>query len=227
MALSLACHGLEIPTDTVTFAKCNTHISWDKSTSCLENLESTGRKVPIIVHNGYMDLMFLLTHFHSHKLPPTFTEAKSIIHSYFPIIYDTKFLSTECTPSSLWNESTQLEALFNKLIRDRNERIVEVVSETAGLNGFSYLLGDEGQAHDAGYDAFMTGAVYIRVCQIIQSNQELLHGPSNMEVVSDGVGSLSHLLCDEKNTKSIFGCNRVCLQLATPRKMLSLNCVTF
>ena len=152
MALSLACHGLEIPTDSITFAKCNTDVNWDKSSSSVDSLTSVGRKIPIIVHNGYMDLMFLLTHFHSHTLPPTFSEAKSVIHGYFPTIYDTKYLSTECTPASLWNESTHLEGLFTKIIRENDDisRLVELVPDVAGSSGFAYLSEDEGQAHDAG-----------------------------------------------------------------------------
>lgn len=210
MALSLACQGLEIPTDTITFARCDTDINWEKTVSSVENLETVGRKIPIIVHNGYMDLMFLLTHFHAHTLPPTFAEAKSIIHSYFPAIYDTKFLSTECTPASLWNESTHLEGLFIKLIRESDDRLVELVPEIAGLNGFSYLLRDGG-AHDAAYDAFMTGTCFVRVCQIIASNHQHLRGPSNRTILGEGVGVLKNLLNDkiEKNTKTMFGRNQV------------------
>ena len=59
----------------------------------------------------------------------------------------------------------------------------------------------------------MTGAVYAGVCHIIALNQQLLYGPSPLDAVGDGVGSLKHLLYneDEKSTKSVFGRNQVCL----------------
>ena len=213
MALSLASHGLEIPTDSITFAKRVTDIDWDRSSTCVGSLERVGRKIPIIVHNGYMDLMFLLTHFHSHTLPPTFAEAKSLVHSYFPTIYDTKYLSTECTPASLWNESTHLEGLFTKVIRENDDisSLVELVPDVVGSSGFAYLLGNEGQAHDAAFDAFMTGAVYVGICHIIALNQQVLLGADTPDATSGGVGSLKHLLCDEdeKGVKSVFGRNQV------------------
>ena len=73
-----------------------------------------GRRVPIVVHNGLMDLLFLLTHFHSHTLPPTHDQTKSLIHHYFPIIYDTKVLSSECSDGDIRSESTALGDLYSK-----------------------------------------------------------------------------------------------------------------
>lgn len=54
-----------------------------------------GKPVPIVVHNGYMDLLFLLTHFYCPILPSSYLECKKLISCHFPIIYDTKVLATE------------------------------------------------------------------------------------------------------------------------------------
>lgn len=211
MALSLASHGVEIPTDSISFAKNVKDINWSRnSTSVDSSLAPVGRKIPIIVHNGYMDLMFLLSHFHAHKLPPTFNEAKALIHSYFPTVYDTKYLSVECSLASLWNESTHLEGLFTKLFQGNDEwsRLIELVPDVQGASGFAYLAGGAGQAHDAAYDAFMTGAVYVGACYMIRSNQRIAPNAS-----TGGVGSLKHLLHDEhdEGVKTVFGRNHLYL----------------
>lgn len=73
-----------------------------------------GRRIPLIVHNGLMDLLFLLTHFHSHTLPSTHSQTKSLIHHYFPLVYDTKVLSSECSDGIIRGESTALGDLYAK-----------------------------------------------------------------------------------------------------------------
>lgn len=67
--------------------------------------------IPIIVHNGLMDLLFLMTHFHHPCLPNTWQEAKGLIHNFFPTVCDTKYLAEECSPISY--HSTKLEDMFN------------------------------------------------------------------------------------------------------------------
>ena len=211
-ALSLANNGLEIPADSITFARTVDDINWEKSSTSLDTLRR-GRKIPIVVHCGWLDLMFLLSHFHSHTLPKHFSEAKALLHSYFPMVYDTKFLATECAPASLWNESTHLEGLFIKVIRDNEEasNLVQLAPDVVGGGALGYLPGNEEQAHDAAYDSYMTGAVYIGVCRHIA-----LHGgvaPENQgsELLPHKVGSLKHLLCDESDelVESMFGRNKV------------------
>lgn len=87
---------------------------------------NTARQVPIVVHNGLMDLMFLLTHFHSQSLPKDYHELKSTIRNYFPLLYDSKVIATEHynfnkmrnsnnADLSPFDYSTVLGDLFNNL----------------------------------------------------------------------------------------------------------------
>ena len=203
MALSMASHGLNIPTDSITFASTVKDIHWDRVGNF--KTPSVGHCVPVVVHNGYMDHMFLMTHFHSHSLPPTFAEAKSLIHSYFPVIYDTKFMATERVPAAMWNESTDLEGLFTRIIKEYNEmsHLVWLAPDSADESGFAYL-GRESQAHDAAYDAFMTGAVYVGICHHI--------GQDPIYVAEGRVGSLLHILADdidEPTAVKVYGRNMV------------------
>ena len=51
-------------------------------------------KKPLILHNGFMDLMFLYEKFYE-PLPDTVAEFKTKVNELFPLIYDTKHISTE------------------------------------------------------------------------------------------------------------------------------------
>jgi hypothetical protein len=204
MALSLACHGLEIPADSITFAKNVGDIDWARGFEMQANLQSTFRQVPVIVHNGFMDWMFLMTHFHSHRLPPNFSEAKRLIHSYFPMIYDTKFMVTECSIPSLGNgSSTALEDLYIKVVCEQDDNgLVELDGHPTGNNG---------EAHDAAYDAFMTGAVYAALCRHITHHDNFSCDPLSSPATYRRIGSLSHLLCDRQDelVRELFGRNKV------------------
>ena len=97
-----------------------------------ENLEKC-RKIPIIVHNGLLDLLFFLTHFHDPVLPASWIEAKLLISSHFPLIYDTTYIVSECPCGEC--EQTDLASLYLKLHEGESAK----------------------NAHDAGFDSFMKG----------------------------------------------------------------------
>jgi CAF1 family ribonuclease len=222
MALSLACHGFEIPRDSITFAPHVKSIDWERGFESMGNLERTGRCVPIVGHNCYMDLMFLLSHFHSHRLPEEFSEAKELIHSYFPHIYDTKLLATEHSPPS--DSTTHLDHLYTKMIRDNDEMggLVELVHER---NEHGHVVGSVGNAHDAAYDAFMTGCIYAALCLYIgthehfQRHLEFVPGPNSR------VGSLTHLLPGAPDTwvRSLFLRNKVGQQLSDGYRLFTFQ----
>jgi len=209
-ALSLANHGIELPTDTITFAQRVEDIDWERNSTPAPPVP-TLRKVPIVVHNGYMDLMFLLSHFHSHVLPTDFSDAKNLIHGYFPLIYDTKYLATECAPASLWNDNTALEHLFIKVIQDNEDarNLVETAPDLS-LSG-----GNVERAHDAAYDAFMTGSIYIGACRYIVLHEGIRPSRENIQQFANNkVGPLEHLLCpeDDATVEIVYGRNKVIQQ---------------
>ena len=68
-------------------------IGWTRIFRALSEMNSNG--TPIICHNGFMDLLFLYSHFHSPNLPQDYNEMKSILNTYFPKIFDTKVMATD------------------------------------------------------------------------------------------------------------------------------------
>ncbi len=189
------------------------------------------RRVPIVVHNGFMDLLFLMTHFHSHKLPSKYTDAKKLINHYFPVIYDTKVLATEHTDFRFRSKNSSLSELYQRHVmgiqninenEHNNEMLMRLVYPRVEImNDLS-----TSSHRDAGDDAFMTGAVfqclsrpiiYHGILGYFDSVDERTHLYS--AIIHDqikGVGSL--LFLDEKYSRrkesiDLFGANKVCKQI--------------
>jgi CAF1 family ribonuclease len=217
-ALRLVCNGKKIDSSNVLFAKSYEDVDWGKVrhdddnkninhgnidlTETVRDGQDSLRKIPLVVHNGFMDLCFLMTHFAvSYHLPDSYQECKQMIHSYFPIIYDTKTLATEyvdwdddaSTASNERQVNTGLSSLFQMLARDPNHYYNNLSREANNAN-HRILLDDiyvvptpveatslsttvssvpiEDQEHEAAYDAYMTGVIFVGLCQRI--HQQLI-----------------------------------------------------
>lgn len=172
-ALARVCRGEELDRSSVLFANSFNDINWSKTGSVFAEDSIVRGKIPLVVHNGFMDLCFLLSHFHSIKLPDKLSSCKELIRSYFPMVYDTKVMATECL--SLWsNDSTTLAALF----ASRGAQQANVKRhERDGSD----------QEHEAAYDAFMTGSIYVCLCNEIRGNI-----PDGLEP-HEQFGKLTHL----------------------------------
>ena len=117
------------------------------------SIAEKGRKIPLVIHNGLMDLMFLLTHCHDANLPDSFEDTKKMIREYFPLIYDTKIMSTECSDSVVRGGSTALSELYQSVFSSEMNDL--------GLRKSTITNGESNeQAHEAAWDAYMTGCVF-------------------------------------------------------------------
>jgi hypothetical protein len=231
MALSLACQGVDIPLDSITFAPSVQDINWNRSTTTsTSTTASPRRKIPIVVHNGLHDLLFLMSHFHSHSLPSRWSDAKALLHDYFPIIYDTKLMATDYA-LAIAGPQTDLATLFLKVVRERDEedRLIELVvadsTTTTDEMGNPIAAADNAeQMHEAAYDAFMTGAVYVGICHYIlnllsmddyleQKAPSYAASGEQSNTNDNAVGSLVHLLADDndQDMKGAFGRNKLYL----------------
>jgi hypothetical protein len=111
-ALSQVSRGYALERNSPLLASCLEDVDFNRESSLYRAPKN--RKIPIIVHNGFMDLCFLLTHFVSHQLPATLPECKALIRNYFPVVYDTKILASECSPIH-HNDNTTLGPLFQRV----------------------------------------------------------------------------------------------------------------
>lgn len=116
-------------------------------------------KIPLIVHDGLLDLLFLIKHLVS-PLPSTWHECKTLLHKYFPIVFDTMVLSSECSDEDVTTGNTNLGDLYYKyclrfgefgdLHSDVTVPKVVVVNEA---NENSIIK-------EAAYGAFLAGVVF-------------------------------------------------------------------
>ena len=195
-ALSDACHGKK-------FTKRRTRAFLDgMSPELTWSSSAAGRTIPVVVHNGLMDLMFLLTHCHHPTLPKNFEDTKRIIQNYFPFVFDTKVIADEYSDAIIKSGSTNLGDLYT--ITYGNSGILSPDGTNLSLSNSPALIMNQdgkgqGQAHEAAWDAYMTGCVFFALCgRILDSKsykmslEEILHGPSTM--VDDGRSQLRTLI---------------------------------
>ncbi|KAK7080619.1 hypothetical protein SK128_019041, partial [Halocaridina rubra] len=98
------------------------------------------------------------------NLPKSYESFKSSLHEMFPIIYDTKYLATNLKrlfqgdqANSPWR-STSLPDLASYLEREKGVLYVPAIHHSSdNIYNHQQLL------HEAGYDAFLTGFIFLKL----------------------------------------------------------------
>ena len=121
----------------------------------------SSKSIPIIGHNIYFDLMFIYDKFIS-DLPSDFYSFKSSLHKYFPIIYDTKYISS-C--ETTYESKTNLEILHKTIAKKKYDMYVKFEQDIE--NGFCKEMND---LHDAGYDSKITGECFVLMNKALENN---------------------------------------------------------
>ncbi|XP_003726420.1 pre-piRNA 3'-exonuclease trimmer [Strongylocentrotus purpuratus] len=126
-------------------------------------------KKPIIGHNLLTDLMLFFQKFHN-PLPRSYSTFKVQLNELFPKIYDTKYLSFEMRrnliDAGLPVQNTSLGSLLDNLSTKEGILIVLHSPHIVHGSGFDkYVNG--GTLHEAGYDAYAAGYVFLRLAHYI------------------------------------------------------------
>lgn len=150
----------------------------------LQYMRDSGK--PAVGHNIQYDLAFML-HSFAGPLPSQWGQYKQVVHKWFPGgVYDTKYLSRHHLQELF--PSTSLLDLYEKLMGAETDRAVRTFLEqwaTSGLpgsgqpslwalpavnhaEGYEEYRGVKHACHEAGYDAFMTGAVFARLLRLFE-----------------------------------------------------------
>jgi len=119
-------------------------------------------KIPIIGHNMIYDVM-LLYHQFLGDFPETYEEFTKKWSEAFPMTYDTKLLSSYCKKI----KKTWLEAAYTQCIEDQSLKEFIQFEYSEGFGRYK----DGGQAHEAAYDAYMTGVLFATIAK----NKEIMH----------------------------------------------------
>lgn len=129
------------------------------SLSMIEN------KKPLIGHNCLIDLFHFYQHFHQ-ELPISSNEFRENYKKLFPLIMDTKIISqnTPALHSLLSVEKRHLGDLY-ELIKQRDFFKHNILVEVPSQLKISFSSHEQ-QMHNAGFDAFMTGVVFLGLTEI-------------------------------------------------------------
>ena len=144
------------------------------------------KKIPIIGHNIYYDMMFLYDKLIG-DLPQDFYSFKRQIHNYFPIIYDTKYISSILTQEykKCNIEKTSLENVYKTILKDRFDIYVDFFPDAP--KGFClYNDMERDKLHDAGYDSIITGRCFILLNKALENGFEI----TNINKQNSGIGDL-------------------------------------
>ena len=165
----------------------------------------TKSRNPIIGHNMFKDLLLTYSNFFG-ELPPTFREYKESVHELFPTVFDSKVLATVPPMSNVLTNSS-----VDKLVREINEGnlpdpCTKMSAKLQNEEGFSERF------HDAGYDAFSTGRIFISLSKHISSHAG--SPVSRIDVTSDILSGYANKIYINR-IRDVFSCN-LCGEDVTP-----------
>ena len=119
---------------------------------------------PVIGHNAIYDLAFIYHQFYA-ELPETYAEfAHKTSSLLFPKFFDTKVLSLYVGKLG----KSDLQTLYNKATQDKKLNNSLNFAPDPSQADFAIYQSQGGQAHDAGFDAFMTGLVFASFAKFIE-----------------------------------------------------------
>lgn len=126
--------------------------------------EMAKQNKPIIGHNAIYDLCFIYHQFYK-ELPETYAEfAYDLNKKLFGKVYDTKVLSLY---SGRLGKS-DLQSLYGKCTSNKQYSNNLFFEPCKDHPEFATYLNKGGQAHDAGFDSFMTGIVFATFSKFIE-----------------------------------------------------------
>ncbi|KAL1924252.1 uncharacterized protein VTP21DRAFT_7287 [Calcarisporiella thermophila] len=116
---------------------------------------------PIIGHNFWLDLCHIYAQFVK-PLPAGFSDCKRALNQLFPFVYDTKYICAS-EKFKCWINDSNLVELEERLHREPfTEPKIEI-----NVHHCRYSI--QNPAHEAGYDAFMTGVVFLKLAGFLHS----------------------------------------------------------
>ncbi|KRT86447.1 hypothetical protein AMK59_1834, partial [Oryctes borbonicus] len=152
---------------------------------------------PIIGHNLLTDLMIMYHRFEN-PLPKSYNQFKKEIHNLFPTIFDTKCLTfnikKDIPENKMW-ERNVLEVLYS-YFKDGYGRHLVLNSPLIQLRNQP----SHDQFHNAGWDSYCTGYIFIRMAHISAKNK----CPTKTNFMSSELcASINHL----KNCVNVIRCS--------------------
>ncbi|KAI9260569.1 CAF1 family ribonuclease-domain-containing protein [Phascolomyces articulosus] len=129
---------------------------------------------PVVVHNGYLDVLHIIDQFWQY-LPSKVGEFKSLATEMWSRIVDTKYLAEFHPHLKGCFNTTVLGSLYNTVSTELSEAELSINI----ADEYDRYTKDDDAQHEAGYDAFMTGSVFIGFARFIFERDETKDSNSN------------------------------------------------
>lgn len=135
-------------------------------------------KKPMIGHNCLFDFMFMMkwldSPFKEGKMD-TLTDFKTKFNGYFPVVFDTKYVVSSGIADGVTMD-TSLGELYQNLVAPA---VDSGVCKIKFANGFDQYYSSGGQFHDAGWDAYCTGALFCHQLGLVPSMDHMKETSGN------------------------------------------------
>lgn len=150
---------------------------------------------PIIGHNFMQDVMFMM-HMHETPLPTDYDVFKQQLQCTLPVIYDTKTMATMWAGVDAF-QATHLGFVYEECRRRAALGSDEFTQRYRLPRGFynynDYAVRLQNKAHEAAYDAYMTGVAFSLMLQLYPDACQ------NVKNVISAYGSLYYFCVDTED----------------------------
>ncbi|GAB5592093.1 hypothetical protein Unana1_06993 [Umbelopsis nana] len=137
---------------------------------------------PIIGHNCFLDLCQILSQF-CQRLPDDVQDWKALVRKNFRNVIDTKHLSNH-PKIKQFLPSTALGPLYENMSRDPFKSHGPNIILHPNFKRYSLEDNSDDIAHEAGFDALMTGVVYLRMAYYILRSEVQEHKTKSSAVLA-------------------------------------------
>mmetsp|Transcript_69807 Transcript_69807/g.134671 ORF Transcript_69807/g.134671 Transcript_69807/m.134671 type:complete len:471 (+) Transcript_69807:79-1491(+) len=165
-------------------------------------------RLPLVVHGGPMDLLFLLRCFECKRLPQSEAELSALVQKCFPCVFDTAHLHTAV---GLHFNSKALMPFLEEA-RARHAQMVE-----QGLPPLNFVLepttekryGCASVAHEAGYDSLATAELFTLLVsmapdQVLQGEgRQFLYRSKTRIILDAAKPSVAAALCSKLSGQQV------------------------
>ncbi|KAJ7562335.1 hypothetical protein O6H91_03G065000 [Diphasiastrum complanatum] len=165
---------------------------------------------PVVGHNCMLDFAHIYSKFFA-PLPADASEFCRSLHRHFPCIVDTKYLmkAEPTLRGILANTSTTLSVIYSYICQvlpsKADNHNINVLQKAADYGTFQQVKLEvasefqryEGTSskHEAGFDAYMTGAVFAQLCHFLKIDATSIRSlPEQVKLGEMGLASYTNLL---------------------------------
>ncbi|KAI8331547.1 CAF1 family ribonuclease-domain-containing protein [Chlamydoabsidia padenii] len=156
---------------------------------------------PVVIHNGLYDICHTVDQFW-HNLPDSIRDFKELVTSMWQNVVDTKYMA-EFHPilRNCFNTSV-LGSLYNT-VEEELRNGGHIIRMGDGFERYS-AKGSPNSSHEAGYDAYMTGVIYLGFIYYVKEKEEEERLKKDKNNITNGVDATKNETSTTTTKEPIF-----------------------